>query len=114
MDLPKTAAGYDKVQVHVDFLSGKVHAATMRSAAEGRGLGCPLADEGRDHGGIQLGQDHQTAFWMLWYMARSARAPSFSRPKTVQRPSEIAAAVVQGIREIIFGPRGGPIGEFVD
>jgi len=31
MGLPKTAAGFDQVQVHVDFLSGKVHAVPTRS-----------------------------------------------------------------------------------
>jgi len=31
MGLPTTATGFDQVQVHVDFLSGKVHAVPTRS-----------------------------------------------------------------------------------
>ena len=31
MGLPTTAAGFDQVQVHVDFLSGKVHAVPTKS-----------------------------------------------------------------------------------
>ena len=31
MGLPMTAAGFDQVQVHVDFLSGKVHAVPTRA-----------------------------------------------------------------------------------
>ena len=31
MGLPRTEAGYDQVQVHVDYLSGKVHAVPTRS-----------------------------------------------------------------------------------
>ena len=31
MGLPPTAQGFDQVQVHVDYLSGKVHAVPTRS-----------------------------------------------------------------------------------
>jgi hypothetical protein len=31
MGLPRTAKGFDQVQIHVDYLSGKVHAVRTKS-----------------------------------------------------------------------------------
>ena len=51
MGLPKTASVFDQIQVHVDFLSGKVHAVPTRStdsAADAAAIILEMALRSRD------------------------------------------------------------------